>query len=141
MKYDVLLLAGIIKNRRITLGYSLRSLAEQVGISHTELARIENGNRTNFSLIVIVRLCEILKIDFVNLLKVTGYISSNNKLDNDFEEDYKDSNDESDDEDYEYYDDYEYDDKELDDIIDFDFNVEVSPNGDEMCITIKLMND
>ena len=38
-----MILAEIIKNRRIALGYSLRNLANEVGISHTELVRIENG--------------------------------------------------------------------------------------------------
>lgn len=128
MKYDVLLLAGIIKKRRITLGYSLRSVAEQIGISHTELARIENGNRTNFSLIVIVRLCEILKIDFVNLLTITGYISSNSTL-NDC---YQFQEEPECEEDY---------DEELEDIVNMNLEAEISPQGDELYITIKLIND
>ena len=45
MKNNYMILAEIIKNRRIALGYSLRNLANEVGISHTELVRIENGNR------------------------------------------------------------------------------------------------
>ncbi len=133
MKNDVVLLASIIKKRRITLGYSLRSLAKEVGISHTELARIENGNRTNFSLVVIARLCEILKLDFINLLTITGYIPSNSQINNYFE------NYDTDEEEYE--DDYDYDDEEIDDIIDFDFTIEINLEENEMYITLKLAND
>lgn len=126
MKNDILLLAGILKKRRITLGYSLRSLAEEVGISHTELARIENGNRTNFSLIVIIRLCEVLKIDFVNLLTITGYISPRSEFD--------------DCSDYEELEEDEYEEDE-DDILDFDIDMEFNPDTDELHITVRLIND
>jgi len=74
MKNNYLLLADFIKAKRIILGESLRSIAGDVGISHTELARIENGNRENISLLTLVKLCESLNIDLVKLLMITGYI-------------------------------------------------------------------
>lgn len=74
MRNNYLLLAEILKGKRILSGNSLRNVANEVGISHTELARIENGNRENFSLLTLVNLCEVLNIDMVKLLMITGYI-------------------------------------------------------------------
>jgi len=42
-----LLLAKILRDRRIELGISINSLAVRVGISHTEVSRIESGERQN----------------------------------------------------------------------------------------------
>lgn len=74
MKNNYLLLAEIIKMRRIVMGFSLRSLSNLIGISHTELTRMENGSRENYNLTTIINLCNILKLDFVKLLKITGYL-------------------------------------------------------------------
>ncbi len=74
MKNNYLLLAEILRTRRILFGYSLRSLSSQVGISHTELARIENGGRTSYNLATIIGLCNVLQLDFIKLLKITGYL-------------------------------------------------------------------
>lgn len=56
MKNNYMILAEIIKNRRIALGYSLRNLANEVGISHTELVRIENGNRQCLNTITLLKI-------------------------------------------------------------------------------------
>lgn len=74
MKNNYLLLADILKAKRTIFGDSLRRVAGEVGISHTELARIENGNRENFSLLILVKLCEVLNIDVIKLLMITGYV-------------------------------------------------------------------
>lgn len=74
MRNNYLLLAEILKAKRILSGNSLRNVANEVGISHTELARIENGNRENFSLLTLVNLCEVLNVDIVKLLMITGYV-------------------------------------------------------------------
>ena len=74
MKNNYLLLADILKAKRTIFGDSLRRVAGEVGISHTELARIENGNRENFSLLTLVKLCEVLNIDVIKLLMITGYV-------------------------------------------------------------------
>lgn len=74
MRNNYLLLAEILKVKRILSGNSLRNVANEVGISHTELARIENGNRENFSLLTLVNLCEVLNVDVVKLLMITGYV-------------------------------------------------------------------
>lgn len=74
MKNNYLLLAELLHTRRVLLGDSLRSIASESGISHTELARIENGNRENFSLLTLVKICDALNLDTGKLLMATGYI-------------------------------------------------------------------
>ena len=74
MKNNYVLLAEILKLKRLVMGYSKRSLAEAVGISHTELTRIENGSRENYNVLTLINLCNVLKIDFVKLLKISGYL-------------------------------------------------------------------
>ena len=69
-----LLLAKILRDRRIELGISINSLAVRVGISHTEVSRIESGERQNYNLITLIRMCQILKLNFVRLLIVTEYL-------------------------------------------------------------------
>lgn len=73
-KNNYMLLAEIVRMRRIVSGLSLRAMAKKLGISHTELSRIENGERMNYNLTTLIRLCEILEMDFVKLLKITGYL-------------------------------------------------------------------
>lgn len=80
MRNNYLLLAEILKAKRILSGNSLRNVANEVGISHTELARIENGNRENFSLLTLVNLCEVLNVDIVKLLMITGYVPINEDM-------------------------------------------------------------
>lgn len=77
MKNNYVLLAEILKLKRVILGYSKRGLAEAVGISHTELSRIENGSRENYNIVTLINMCIVLKIDFVRLLKITGYLPCN----------------------------------------------------------------
>ena len=69
-----LLLAKILRDRRIELGISINSLAVRVGISHTEVSRIESGERQNYNLITLIRMCQVLKLNFVRLLIVTEYL-------------------------------------------------------------------
>ena len=77
MKYNYLLIGEIIRNERLKNNYSIRGLARLVGMSDTELSRWENGERINYNLILLIRLCEILKINFINLLKVSNYLPVN----------------------------------------------------------------
>lgn len=101
MKNNYVLLADILRRMRIIMGYSKRSLAAEVGISHTELTRIENGSRENYNLLTLIRMCNALRIDFVSLLQITGYLPfKNGEVDNllikyrdEFLKDFKDIND------------------------------------------------
>ena len=77
MRYNYLLLSDLLRSKRLERGYSIRGLARIVGISDTELSRIENGERKNFNLVTLISLCEVLRIDFIKLLKVTGYLPNN----------------------------------------------------------------
>ena len=77
MRYNYLLLSDLLRSKRIERNYSIRGLSRVVGISDTELSRIENGERKNFNLITLISLCEVLEIDFIKLLKVTGYLPNN----------------------------------------------------------------
>lgn len=74
MKNDYLKLAVILRNKRLERGYSVRGLSRAVGISDTELTRIENGERQNYNLITLIALCKVLKLDFIKLLQVTNYL-------------------------------------------------------------------
>ena len=42
-----------------------------------EEERIEHGERENYNLVTLIRLCEVLKIDFIHLLVLAGYLPSN----------------------------------------------------------------
>jgi transcriptional regulator with XRE-family HTH domain len=64
-----------IKNKRLSLGWSKRALAERADISHSEVHRIENGDRKNPSVPVLNALAEALGISKEDLLQVAGYKS------------------------------------------------------------------
>lgn len=80
MRFNYLLLGSILKNRRIEKGLSKNKLAQYIGISQPEVTRIENGIRTVPNIITLIYMCEILELDFINLLKVTGYVDSKNLI-------------------------------------------------------------
>jgi len=68
------LVALILKNARLIKNYSIRYASRKIDISDTELSRIENGERKNYNMINLINLCELYSIDFVKLLKFTGYL-------------------------------------------------------------------
>lgn len=72
MKYNYLELAETLKEKRKEKGISTRDLGEKVGVSHTEISRIENGMRPHFSFIILSKICKELDIDMVNLLDDVG---------------------------------------------------------------------
>ena len=76
MKNNYGFIAEVFRKRRIMLGYSKRKLAAIVGISDTEVSRIEHGERENYNLVTLIRMCEVLKIDFIHLLVLAGYLPS-----------------------------------------------------------------
>ncbi len=75
MKNNYLLLAEVLKRKRIKLGLSQRELGRLSGVSHTEIFRIENGERLEYNLTILLKLCDILGINVIELLIATGYIS------------------------------------------------------------------
>lgn len=80
MRFNYYLLGEILRERRIELGLSKNKLAQYVGISQPEVTRIENGTRTVPNIITLIYMCEILGLDFINLLKITGYVDRKNLI-------------------------------------------------------------
>lgn len=66
-----------IKSLREERGISQRKLAEKAMISHTELSKIENGEREKSSPNILKKLSEALNIDYNTLLEKSGYIDNN----------------------------------------------------------------
>lgn len=77
MKYNYLKIAEIIKEKRLESGMSQRQLGLVSGISHTEISTIEKGMKMNYSLLMLIKLCEVLDIDFTELLRESGYLEDN----------------------------------------------------------------
>lgn len=70
-------LGEFIKERRLAKNLSKRALAEKAGISHTEVHRIENGERKNPSVPVLNSLADALGISKETLLQTAGYVNEN----------------------------------------------------------------
>lgn len=63
----------VIKERRLAKGMSKRVLAEKAGISHSEVHRIENGERQNPSVPMLIALADVLGIPHDDILVLAGY--------------------------------------------------------------------
>ena len=66
-------LGEYIRNRRLDIGMSRNLLASKAGISHTEVHRIETGDRKQPSLKVLCALADALDVPQEEMLKVAGY--------------------------------------------------------------------
>lgn len=64
-----------IKERRLAKGMSKRALAEKAKISHSEVHRIENGERQNPSVPMLTALADALGIPRDDILMRAGYKS------------------------------------------------------------------
>lgn len=80
MRFNYYLLGEILKERRIKKGLSKNKLAQYVGISQPEVTRIENGIRTIPNIVTLIYFCEVLDLDFIELLKVTGFVDEKNLI-------------------------------------------------------------
>jgi HTH-type transcriptional regulator, competence development regulator len=69
-------LGEYIRQRRLDLGISRHRLALDAGISHTEVHRIETGERKQPSLKVLCSIADALTVPQEELLKVSGYAPS-----------------------------------------------------------------
>ncbi|MEG6615213.1 helix-turn-helix transcriptional regulator [Peptococcaceae bacterium 1198_IL3148] len=67
-------LGQFVKERRQAKEWSKRKLAIEAGISHTEVHRIENGERQNPSVPVLNALAEALGVAKEEMLQAAGYI-------------------------------------------------------------------
>lgn len=71
-------LGEFIKGRRTQLGLSRNFLANEAGISHTEIMRIETNERKQPSLKVLCSIADALNISQEEMLQVAGYAPSDN---------------------------------------------------------------
>ncbi len=62
----------VLRNAREAKAYSLRELAERVGIEHSRLARMEQGTRPAPGLSEIRTLSDVLELDMVDMLVAAG---------------------------------------------------------------------
>lgn len=69
-----------IRERRLAKGLSKRQLAEKAGISHSEVHRIENGERQNPSVPMLVALADALGISQDDILVMAGYKKDDNNI-------------------------------------------------------------
>lgn len=74
MKNNYLVIADVFKKRRVAMNLSKRKLATLVNISDTEVSRIENGERENYNIVTLIKICNVLDLDFVKLLYAAGYL-------------------------------------------------------------------
>lgn len=68
-----------IKDRREAKEWSKRKLAIEANISHTEVHRIENGDRPNPSVAILTKLSDALGVAKEEMLKVAGYIDEHDE--------------------------------------------------------------
>lgn len=76
-----MILNELIKTRRTELGMTKNSLAKKTGISHTEICRIESGERKQPSLDKLKALSIALSIPFGEIVDAAGYCEESYKSD------------------------------------------------------------
>ena len=74
MKNNYELLIKIISDKRIELGYSQRALAKMINVSYATISKLERFERNDISLVNLIKICECLELDFINLLVITSYL-------------------------------------------------------------------
>lgn len=72
-------LGNFVKERREAKGWSKRRLATEADISHTEVHRIESGERQSPSVPVLSALGEALGVPKEEMLRVAGYIDEHDE--------------------------------------------------------------
>ena len=65
----------MLKDKRLEKGMSLRYLSQLSGVSHTEISKIEKGERENPNRNVLIKLANALDVDTNKFLGAFGYIS------------------------------------------------------------------
>lgn len=79
MRNNSIKLGKIIEERRKEMDLSIRELAKIIGISHTELLNIEKGKRLKINFIILIKLCNVLDLNFIECLMLSGYFDEENK--------------------------------------------------------------
>jgi len=73
-------IGNFIKERRLSKEWSKRALAEKAGVSHSEVHRIENGERVNPSVPVLYALADALGVPKEEILRHAGYKSDDGDM-------------------------------------------------------------
>ncbi|MGL5693910.1 MAG: helix-turn-helix domain-containing protein [Peptostreptococcaceae bacterium] len=60
----------LLKEKRLSKNLSLRGLSVKAGISHTEISKVESGERENPSYNTIFKICNALDLNFDNISKL-----------------------------------------------------------------------
>ena len=68
MNYNNCIIGNIIREQRENLNVSKRALARMVGISDTEIKRIEDGMKKTYNLNILRKICNVLDINMNELL-------------------------------------------------------------------------
>lgn len=79
MRNNSIKLGKIIEKRRKEMELSIRELAKIIGISHTELLNIEKGKRLKINFIILIKLCNVLDLNFIECIMLAGYFDDENK--------------------------------------------------------------
>ena len=79
MKNNSIKLGKLIEERRKEMGLSIRELAKIIDISHTELLNIEKGKRLKINFIILIKLCNVLDLNFIECLMLSGHFEEKNK--------------------------------------------------------------
>ena len=72
-------LAEFIRSKREAKNWSMRELAEKAGVSHSEIARIEKGERTNPSAQMLRAIATALHVPITELLEAVGLVDKTPK--------------------------------------------------------------
>lgn len=75
MSFDIYL-KQIRKNRKL----SQRALADMIGVSNTEISRLESGERQKPSPLIIKKISEALQIPLENMMSEAGYMNTSENL-------------------------------------------------------------
>lgn len=59
-----------IKSARIKMGYSQRELSRVIGEPHSTLNDIENAKNKSVNLVILIKICKVLKIDLHQVIEI-----------------------------------------------------------------------
>lgn len=85
MRFNYKKLGKILKKRREELQLSTRKLAELINGNQCDISRIENGLKISISIELLIKICEILALDFFSLLDQCNFIHNDNLESDDYD--------------------------------------------------------
>ena len=73
-------IGDFIKEQRLSKQWSKRTLAEKAGVSHSEVHRIENGEREHPSIKMLLAISDALSVPKEEMLRLAGYADDEGNL-------------------------------------------------------------